>query len=74
MMCSSGKHWIMCPGGVVVGGGGGGVGGGVESISQMHESEVNYSSMRVFEEGWGSGLTQPFLSPIYERGEQHCER
>lgn len=65
MMCSSGKHWIMCRGGG---------GGGVQSISQMHESEVNYSSMRVFEEGWGSGLTQPFLSLIYERGEQNCER
>lgn len=33
MMCSSGKHWIMCPGGVVVCGGGGGVGGGGKHIT-----------------------------------------
>lgn len=56
MMCSSGEHSIMCRGGV------GGWGGGMRGISQKHESEVNYSSVIVFEEGWGSGFTARIIS------------
>lgn len=66
MMCSNGKHSIMLR-----------VGGGwragwmvvLQGKSQKHESEINYSSVVVFEGGEGVGslhaIYQAFLSPFY---------
>lgn len=58
---------------VVVGGGGGGAGYLIND-----ESYVIYSSVIVFEEWSGSGLTERIIylsySPLYVRGEQNFER
>lgn len=66
MMCSNGKHSIMLrvgdgwrAGWMVV----------LQGKSQKHESEINYSSVVVFEGGEGVGslhaIYQAFLSPFY---------
>lgn len=78
MMCSNGKHLIMCRGG-------GGCRAGwvvvLQGKSQKHESEINYSSVVVFE---GAGewvhcrhyikLSYPHSMCMSERREPNCER